>query len=145
MRHEVSCGIIPLKKNSHGWSVLLVQHNPGSWWGFPKGHMEPGEGPKETAERELQEETGLHPIRWIDHPEIVEVYQFQRKGRRIQKKVIYFFAEVDGLLRIQPNELVSARWVAITQAESLATFEGMKRICREICACLDKMLPSENP
>lgn len=136
MRYEVSCGIIPLKKNALNWSVLLVQHHTGSWWGFPKGHMEHGEEPKQTAERELLEETGLHLVRWIEHEEIVEIYQFQRKGRHIQKKVIYFFAEVDGVLRLQPNEIVSARWVDIAQAESLATFEGMKRICREICLCL---------
>lgn len=143
MRHEVSCGVIPLKKTPHGWHVLLVQHHPGSWWGFPKGHMEAGEEPKQTAERELHEETSLNLVRWIDHPEIVEVYQFQRKGKRIQKKVIYFFAEVGGLLRIDPNELVSARWVEIARAESLATFEGMKRICREINACLSKILPED--
>lgn len=136
MHHEVSCGIIPLQKTAQGWKVLLVQHHSGSWWGFPKGHMEAGEQPKETAQRELLEETGLHLVRWMDHPEIVETYQFHLKGRDIQKKVIYFLAEVDGPLRIQPEELVAARWVAITQAESLATFEGMKRICREICICL---------
>ena len=39
-------------------SVLLVQSR-GNLWGFPKGSMEEGEIPMETALREVREETGI--------------------------------------------------------------------------------------
>ena len=43
--------------NSAG-DVLLLRHQSGSWV-FPKGHIEPGEGPLETALREIEEEAGV--------------------------------------------------------------------------------------
>ncbi|WP_315941241.1 NUDIX domain-containing protein [Deinococcus sp. Marseille-Q6407] len=39
-------------------AVLLVQYRDGSWT-FPKGHLEPGETPVQTAAREVLEETGI--------------------------------------------------------------------------------------
>ena len=46
--------------------VLLVKNkkseyvdDPKSFWGFPKGHMEEGETPKDAAKREVSEETGF--------------------------------------------------------------------------------------
>ena len=32
-------------------------------WTIPKGHVEPGEEPKQTAEREIREETGLQEMK----------------------------------------------------------------------------------
>lgn len=52
--------------------LLLLHRAPGqriapSQWGFPAGHIEAGESPRECAEREMDEEIGtqheLEPIR----------------------------------------------------------------------------------
>lgn len=43
--------------NAEG-AVLLLRHVNGTWV-FPKGHIEPGEGPLETALREVEEEAGV--------------------------------------------------------------------------------------
>jgi 8-oxo-dGTP pyrophosphatase MutT (NUDIX family) len=44
-----------------GSKVLLVKivHNNVDVWGFPKGRMRKGDTPKDTAEREFLEETGI--------------------------------------------------------------------------------------
>lgn len=41
--------------------ILLIQDAKNRWT-IPKGHVEPGEEPKETAIREIQEETGLQEM-----------------------------------------------------------------------------------
>lgn len=38
--------------------ILLVTLRGESIWTFPKGHVEPGESPEQTALREVEEETG---------------------------------------------------------------------------------------
>jgi 8-oxo-dGTP diphosphatase len=51
--------------------VLLVRHTYGALnWELPGGGSEPGEGPDETAKRELLEETGLR----IDLDRLTGVY-----------------------------------------------------------------------
>ena len=54
--NEKSCGIILIDDENQ---YLLVQLLAGHW-DFPKGHVEQGETEKETALREVLEETGLN-------------------------------------------------------------------------------------
>ncbi len=133
---ERSFGIIPLKKDKDGWKILLVHHVKGSYWGFPKGHPEPGETPEETAARELHEETGLTIARFLSKPALQEEYDFFRESLPIHKKVTYFFAEVTGEIALQQAEMQGCRWVDLEQAESLITFEQSKSLLRRIVANL---------
>lgn len=59
-----------------GDSVLLVQraHQPDrGLWGFPGGHVEPGETALEAATRELHEETGLRadPVEYLTNIDVI--------------------------------------------------------------------------
>lgn len=58
MKYVQSVGIITytIENNTIKYLILL---SDGGCWDFPKGHIESGETKKETALRELQEETGL--------------------------------------------------------------------------------------
>ena len=47
---------------NNGRIFLVLPYSDGSYeqrWCIPKGHMEPGEHPEETAKREFSEETGI--------------------------------------------------------------------------------------
>lgn len=52
------CGIILYNMDTQKY--LLVHGKKSMKWGFPKGHMEPGETEEETAHREFYEETGIY-------------------------------------------------------------------------------------
>jgi 8-oxo-(d)GTP phosphatase len=58
MKTFLSAGLIVVCR----YKILLVHPTNASWWGsysIPKGIVEPGDSPWETAIRETKEETGL--------------------------------------------------------------------------------------
>ena len=126
-----SFGVIPLQQDEHGLKVLMVQHRLGHW-GFPKGHAEPKENDKETAARELQEETGLTILGWVNDVSFCERYQFLRNRMLITKEVIYFPAFVQGTYTLQREEVATAEWLSSDRLESYASFPEMKVLCRSV-------------
>jgi 8-oxo-dGTP pyrophosphatase MutT (NUDIX family) len=133
--NERSYGIIPVAFRFSGLSLLLVQHKSGAWL-FPKGKAEEGETPHQAAERELKEETGLQIERWLDFGPFKEQYQFFRKGKKISKEVLYFPAFVHGEVRLQHEELRSARWERVEAVPQAVTFPEMKKIAEEVTGWL---------
>ena len=125
---EFSYGIIPLCRWQGGWKTLLVKHGKGHW-AFPKGHAEEGEEPKQTAVRELQEETGLEVVSFLNLPPQQERYFFHEGSHSIDKTVIYFAAEVSGDVTIQQAEISEFRWLSLEEAQQLATFPETKKLC----------------
>ena len=82
-----SFGIVPLTYRQNFWEVFLVQHLNGAHWGFPKGRAEKGESLKQTAERELFEETGMKVIRYLDHPYFVETTSAYENLKSIDRTI----------------------------------------------------------
>lgn len=131
MQQEQSYGIVPLRKLKQSWEVLLVQHASAKYWGFPKGHPEEGESPRQAAERELLEETGLTVQRLLRESPYQEHYFFQKEKRLISKTVAYFPAEVEGKLQLQYKEISAAQWVPIEEACARLTYDTDRAVCRQ--------------
>lgn len=115
LKQDMSFGIIPLKKKDKKdvWEVFIIQHKAGHW-GFPKGHKAyPEEQPKETAQRELKEETGLDIYHYLLEESISESYTCISHGKHVQKKVTYFLAYVQGEITLCPQEVTQGLWIAI--------------------------------
>jgi bis(5'-nucleosidyl)-tetraphosphatase len=53
----MSCGAVILRETPDGTRVLMLR--VFRHWDFPKGLMEAGESPRETALREVREESGI--------------------------------------------------------------------------------------
>ena len=127
MKREKSCGALVIRRNGEGYDLVLIRHRFGGHWSFPKGHVEAGESERQTALREVREETGL-TIRLLgDFRESVEY--FPRQG--VKKQVVYFLgaAQGDRLVR-QEEEISELCWVPITEAEGMVTFANDKRLIR---------------
>jgi len=62
--HETTSGGIVFRrdKDTKKLEILLIQDAKNRWT-IPKGHVEPNEEPKQTAEREIREETGLQEMK----------------------------------------------------------------------------------
>jgi bis(5'-nucleosidyl)-tetraphosphatase len=120
---EYSFGIIPFKKRENEWHVFLVQHGRAKYWGFPKGHAEQGESPKESAIRELFEETHLKVLRFISDTPVEEHYNYTLHGQFIDKTVYLFIAEVEGEVHLQAEEIGDGRWFSIENAIQKLTYD----------------------
>ena len=137
MKYENSYGIIPIRKIKEKWQVLLLLHQKGNFWGFPKGHGNHDEEPLSIAQRELKEEAKLTTTKiWPNT--FFEEYEFFRGKEKIHKKVLYFLAEVEGSIVLQTEEIVEAKWIAVTDAFSLITFTQSRKIAEEVAKILEK-------
>ncbi len=120
-KREFSAGGVLFKDGE----VLLIK-NPSGKWTFPKGNIEEGEKPEETAVREVEEETGIRG-KIVDY--IGEVsYWYYLKGLRVFKKVKYYLMEYEGG-ELKPSwEVESADFVPVEKAKELLKYKGDKEI-----------------
>lgn len=127
---EESFGILPLIKEKGRWMIFLIKSRNSGYWGFPKGKPNPGETPKESAIRELKEETGLDVERFLTDEPLTESYEYSFKGKQIKKTVYYFPALVSGSIRLQAEEVRAGKWLLLDQAVSELTYEETQRLCQ---------------
>lgn len=86
MNLEKSCGAVIYRISGEALEFLAIKSKINGHWGFPKGHMEKDETEKETAKREVLEETGLSIIILDEFRAEIE---YKLEGNII-KKVVYF-------------------------------------------------------
>jgi len=123
-RSETSAAVVGcLAVVRRGEQVLLVQRAkpPGvGKWGFPGGHLEPGETASACAVRELREETAIA----ADPVEILTAFDFSADGPGAARQyrliaVLCDWREGDGELLEDASAL---GWFTIQAAEQLDTF-----------------------
>lgn len=124
MKKEKSCGCIVMHKDK----VLLVKHNKGHW-DFPKGHVEEGETEKQTAIREVKEETNVN-VQILSDKKYQTNYII--KDKNIDKDVIFFLAKPLNLnQKPQLEEVSISEWKKFEDALEVITFERSRNILKE--------------
>ena len=136
MQYEKSCGGVVFTRDKDEIRYVIIQHL-GGHWGFPKGHMEPGESETDTALREIREEIGIS-AKLIGGFRFEEQYLLPKKPGTT-KQVVYFLAEYAGQeISYQKEELKAARLLSYEEAVNRLTFEETKRILAKANAFLEK-------
>ena len=80
--------------------------------GLPKGGLEAGETPEQTAAREVREETGV-VAHGASSRSATSATSYRRGGRRVRKTVHFFLCEyVAGSTADHDHEVDDARWIA---------------------------------
>ena len=101
-----SCGVVPYRM-VEGQREFLILLQSNLCWSFPKGHMDAGETERDTALRELREETGLTAA-LVPDARVELSYDLRPL---VRKEVVLFLGEVEGEPVLQEREIRSYRWV----------------------------------
>ncbi len=123
MKREYSAGGIVL----HEGKVLMIRNaalrDPSkAYWGFPKGHIEPGEKSEAAAIREIREETKIRTFIVAKLGE--SQYIFSRSGEKILKSVVYYLLRYrSGEIQPQELEVLEVKWFEPKEAMEVLTFK----------------------
>ena len=116
-------------------AAIRPQGKPEGVWALPKGKIDAGEDPAETAVREVFEETG---VRGSLVQKLGDVkYVYTRRDRERVFKVVSFYllragrgriGEIEERMRI---EVAEARWLPLEEAPRLLAYKGERDMAAE--------------
>lgn len=107
-----------------GRVAVVSQH--GRSWSLPKGGIDPGEGVRAAAEREIWEETGIRELEYV-----ADLGSFQRQARNADETLnmakrkeirIFLFRTSVGTLAPQDKDNPEARWIDAEAVPEILTF-----------------------
>ena len=139
MATETSAGGVVVRSNGNTLEIAVIRPRGRKAWALPKGHVDQGEVPEETARREVREETGVDAK--LDQPLGETRYFYSREGRRIQKRVHFFLfryqsGEIDALAPEMRIEVDQAQWMLLPVAVKELTYPGERQIASKALALL---------
>ena len=129
MRREFSAGGVLVRRLRGEWMVAAIRPGgkPEGVWALPKGLVDAGEPPVETALREVEEETG---IRAEIERTLGETRYHDRSGR--PKRVVYFAMRSLGGEFRRNWEVDELRWVSLDEAAELLGYEHDKQLVAKL-------------
>jgi 8-oxo-dGTP pyrophosphatase MutT (NUDIX family) len=137
MEREFSAGGV-LVKTLRGRPMVAAirpRGKPEGVWALPKGNLDAGERPEETALREVFEETGVrgHLVEKLGDVK----YTYTRRDRARVFKIVSFYLLRAGLGRIDDIEermrveVDEARWLPLDDAPRLLAYGGEREMAKK--------------
>jgi 8-oxo-dGTP pyrophosphatase MutT (NUDIX family) len=141
VKREFSAGGVLVRKLKGNWMLAAIRpagKKPGVW-ALPKGNISGGEDPRETARREVHEETGATG-RLVDKLGDVR-YVYTWDGERIFKVVSFFLLRYSsGRLGDLPpataHEVAEVRWLPLAEAPKLLAYGGERDMAERALASI---------
>lgn len=131
---EVSAGGLVLDRAATGAQAALIgrlDRRGRLLWSLPKGHVERGERPEETAVREVAEETGIRgrvlaPLGTID-------FWFVIDDRRVHKTVHHYLLLAEGgELSDEDVEVTEVAWVPLVDVPTRLAYDDERRLIAKV-------------
>jgi len=142
MVREISAGGLVIRRSEGEWMLAAIEpqreHGAGekTVFALPKGIVDAGEAPEQTALREVQEETGLlaTPITKLSDIKYVYVRSWGDKERVFKIVSFYLLHYESGEIgQIAPEmriEVKQALWIPLKEAARKLSYRGEKDMVR---------------
>jgi ADP-ribose pyrophosphatase YjhB (NUDIX family) len=126
---EPTAGGIVYRKNKVGNLEILLIADSKRRWTIPKGHIEEGETPRQTAEREIQEETGLQQMKMLDWLGKIN-FRYRRINTLVLMTTEIFLVEAQGDTdKIIPQEwMTGIKWLPVNEALDKIAYEDISKL-----------------
>ena len=143
MEREFSAGAVVLRRLRGEWHVAAIE--PRGRYGeknpknkpliaLPKGNIDKGEKPQETALREVHEETGLEAEPIAKLGDVKYVYnRAWSDGAKIFKVVSFFLfrylgGKIGDIKEEMKHEVAHAMWVPLKEAPKKLSYKGEREM-----------------
>ena len=131
MAFEKSAGSVIFRKNENGEILYLLLKSTSGHMDFPKGNVEIGETENQTVLREVEEETGLKDIVFVNGFKEKIKYFYRRDRNPINKEVVYFLAETKTENIKISWEHVSFEWLTYKDAMEKIEFSNARSVLKK--------------
>ena len=149
MVREISAGGVVVRRSGEGWEMAVIEPQTEASsahparktsqkvvLALPKGLVDPGEQPGQTALREVQEETGLIATPIAKLADIKYVYVRSWGDQQRVFKIVSFFllryhsGEIDDVSREMRAEVRRAFWIPVEEAPRKLAYRGERDVVR---------------
>lgn len=128
VKEPTAGGVIWRRNDRNAIEILLIQ-DAKERWTIPKGHIEQGETAKETAEREINEETGLKQMEIQGFLGKIN-FRYRRQQSLVLMTTDIFLVKAKGDTNdITPEEWMKGiKWFPATEALDKIEYEDIGKL-----------------
>jgi ADP-ribose pyrophosphatase YjhB (NUDIX family) len=126
---ETTSGGIVFRRDQQGSLQVLLMQDAKNRWTIPKGHVEPNEEPKATAEREIREETGLQEMKvysWLGKVN----FRYRRNHTLVLMTMHIYLVEGQGDTNALHPEgwLNDIKWLSVAEAVDKIAYDDIGKL-----------------
>jgi len=129
LRESTAGGVIFRRSQKDNEVEILLVQDAKNRWTIPKGHIEEGETAKETAEREVKEETGLKEVKVMNWLGKIN-FRYRRGTSLVLMNTQIYLIQAQGKTHeIKPEDWMNGiKWFPATEALDKIEYEDIGKI-----------------